>query len=230
MAETDLISRLQSLPLLAGISPAGLDRLVSDLKERSYPQGQTLLMADAWGNAVYLLVSGWVKIRQGIGSTETTLAVLGSPSYFGEMAVLDQAPRATDVVCLSPVEVAVLPAATFTQLMQQEAQICYRLAQTMAQRLRLTNQRFCLRQQSAAIRFVFALVQLGEAFGQDTSRGKILFNIPLQDLADLAEIPVAEAQVAMDRFVEQGVIRIDPQEQILHLVQFAKLMQATQMV
>lgn len=230
MSDTDLSARLQTLPLLQGISSDGLAQLLPEIKQRSYPQGQTLLMEDAWGNAVYLLLSGWVKVRRTVGSTETALAVLGSPSFFGEMAILDVAPRATDVVCLSPVEVIVIPAPNFNQLLQQEAPISYRLAQSMAQRLRLTNQRFAMRQQSAVIRLVFTLVQLGETFGQDTSRGKQLFNIPLQDLADLAEVPLEEAQAVMARFIEQGVIQIDSQAQILQIVQFAKLVQATQLV
>ncbi len=230
MSDPDLATRLQTLPFLEGISSEGLTQLLPQIKERSYPQGQTLLMEDAWGNAVYLLLSGWVKVRRTLGSTESALALLGSPSFFGEMAILDVAPRATDVVCLSPVQVIVIPAPSFNQLMQQEAKLSYRLAQSMAQRLRLTNQRFALRQQSATIRFVFTLVQLGETFGQETSRGKMLFNIPIRDLADLAEISVDEAQAIMDRFIEQGVIRVDPEQQVLHIVQFAKLAQATQLV
>jgi len=186
MSDTDLATQVQTFPLLQGISSEGLNRLLPEIKQRSYPTGQTLLMEDAWGNAVYLLLSGWVKVRRTLAAAETALAVLGSPSFFGEMAILDVAPRATDVVCLSPVEVMVVSAVSFNQLLQQEAPISYRMAQSMAQRLRTTNQRFALRQQSPAIRFVFTLVQLGEIFGEDTSKGKRLFNIPLQDLADLA--------------------------------------------
>lgn len=225
-----LSTRLQTLPVLEGISPLGLQLLSQEGKEHTCSAGQTLLMEDAWGNAVYLLLSGWVKVRRTFASTPTTLAILGSPCFFGEMAVLDQAPRATDVVCLSSVEVLVIPASLFSQLMQQEAKVCYRLAQTMAQRLRLANQRMSLRRQSAAIRFVHTLVDLGESFGQIADRGRTLFYIPLQDLADLAEVSLAEAQAIVDRFIKQGVIRIDSEAQVLHLVNYDKLADATRLL
>ncbi len=56
---------------------------------RSYKQGQTIFQEGDAGNCFYLIVYGEVVISRG----NTELARLGTGECFGEMAVLDDAPR-----------------------------------------------------------------------------------------------------------------------------------------
>lgn len=40
-------------------------------------------MEDAWGNAVYFIVSGWVKVRRISGDDSVALTILGRGDFFG---------------------------------------------------------------------------------------------------------------------------------------------------
>ena len=85
--QTEVISKL--FPLLAAADPETLDGLLSVAVEHEYPAGRAVLMEDAWGNAVYFITSGWVKVRRTSGSSEdvATLAILGRGDFFGEMEI-----------------------------------------------------------------------------------------------------------------------------------------------
>ncbi|MDX2270795.1 MAG: Crp/Fnr family transcriptional regulator [Cyanobacteriota bacterium] len=226
---SDLTSALLALPWLEGMGEGSRQLLTEGVSFRDVQAGQALLMADVWGHAVYLLISGWVKVRGG-GNPPKTLAVLATGALVGEMAVLDEVPRSRDVVALTPVQVAMIPATLFQDLVLREAHLGYRLAQELCRRLRQANQRFDLSRQSGAVKLVYTLVQLAEAYGQKTAQGMKLLDLPPEDLADLAGIPVGEAKQALERFSSQGLLRTNPAEQALYLVQYAKLVQAIQMV
>jgi CRP/FNR family cyclic AMP-dependent transcriptional regulator len=102
-------------PLFDVASPETIEWLLSVSTEHDYPSGRAVLMEDAWGNAVYFVESGWVKVRRHAGEDFVTLAVLGPGDYFGEMAILDESPRSTDVVALSPVKLLSVSAQRFIQ-------------------------------------------------------------------------------------------------------------------
>jgi len=80
-------------PLFNTANPETLEWLLSVGVEHEYPTGRAVLMEDAWGNAVYFIMSGWVKVRRLYGDKAVTLAILGRGDFFGEMAILDESPR-----------------------------------------------------------------------------------------------------------------------------------------
>ncbi len=233
-----VLSELKAVPMLAEISAASLQWLGSQVKLRDVSAGQALFMQDTWGSVVYLILSGWAKVRralrvqagESVQDHTKTLALLGPGSWVGEMAVLDESPRSRDVLALTPVRVAGIPAAVFSELMVQEPQLCYRLACSLSRRLRLTNLQADLSQQSPPVRLVHTLVQLAEAFGEKTSQGVRIFHPPLQDLADVSQVSLEAATAVLNRFLQQGVVKLLPEQPSLLLVQYAKLVEATRLL
>ncbi len=94
--QTEVFSEL--FPLLSTANPQTLEWLLNVAIEHEYPVGRAVLMEDAWGNAVYFVVSGWVKVRRTSGDDSVAIAILGRGDFFGEMAILDESPRSTDVL------------------------------------------------------------------------------------------------------------------------------------
>jgi CRP-like cAMP-binding protein len=230
MLDLDASDPLPQVSLLAGLSPELCQQVQASLTPRDYPAGRTILMEDAWGNAVYLILSGWVKVRRSTAAKTTTLAILGPGSFFGEMAVLDEAPRSTDVVAITPVNVGVIPAQRFTELLLQQPHLSYRFAQQMAHRLRQTNQRMRLSQQTPGVRLVYTLVQLAEDHGQKTAQGMQLFQVPAEDLADLAGISPQEVSKVIEKLTSQGVIILETQNKTMLLTQYEKMVEASHLV
>ncbi|BAS59334.1 MULTISPECIES: Crp/Fnr family transcriptional regulator [Leptolyngbya] len=223
--QTEVFSEL--FPLLAAANPETLDWLLSVATEHEYPSGRAVLMEDAWGNAVYFVVSGWVKVRRhsGTGEDVSTLAILGRGDFFGEMAILDESPRSTDVIALSNVRLMSISAQRFIQTLFKDPQLHHRMLQLMVRRLRQTNFRFQLRHQPPAIKLVNTLVSLGENYGQTSGSGVDIFNIPAKDLADVSDISTEETSKILEKLNSKGWIQINPDQQVIHLVNLKQLMQ-----
>ncbi|MBF2009085.1 MAG: Crp/Fnr family transcriptional regulator [Chlorogloeopsis fritschii C42_A2020_084] len=220
---TEVFSEL--FPLMSTANPQTLEWLLSIAVEHEYPIGRAVLMEDAWGNALYFVVSGWVKVRRTVGEgSSVALAILGRGDFFGEMAILDESPRSTDVIALSPVKLLSIARERFIQILFKDPQLHHRMLQLMVRRLRHANVRLQMRSSPPAVKLAHTLVSLGENYGNQTVQGKEIFHIPFKDLADVTEIGVEETTKIMEKLHEKGWIKIDTVNQAIFLVNFRQLM------
>ena len=219
--ETKAFSEL--FPLFNTADSETLEWLLSIAVEHEYPANRAVLMEDAWGNAVYFLVSGWVKVRRLIDEEATTLAILGRGDFFGEMAILDESPRSTDVIALSDVKLLSIAAQRFVQTLFKDPQLHHRLLQLMVRRLRQTNIRLQKRSQAPAIKLANTFVALAENYGQATEKGTEIYNIPIKDLAEVTDISVQDTAKIMEKLHSKGWLSVDPQRKTLYIVNLKQL-------
>jgi len=214
--QTEAFSEL--FPLFSAASPETIDWLLSIAVEHDYPEDRAVLMEDAWGNAVYFIEAGWVKVRRHSGDEVVTLAILGKGDFFGEMAILDESPRSTDVIAMSPVKLLSVSAQRFIQTLFKDSQLHHRMLQLMVRRLRQTNLRFQLRQQPPAIKLANTLVYLGDYYGQPSEFGTKILNIPMKDLADVTDISLDDTTKIVDKLESKGWLKIDADNQAMYLI------------
>ncbi len=219
--QTEAFSEL--FPLFSSANPETVEWLLGVSDQHEYPANRAVLMEDAWGNAVYFLVSGWVKVRRLSGDNVFTLAILGRGDFFGEMAILDESPRSTDVIALSPVQLLSVSAQRFTQTLFKDSQLHHRMLQLMVRRLRQTNFRFQLRNRPPAVKLANTLVTLAQNYGQPTEKGTIIYNIPVKDLADLTDINAEDTRKILQKLHEKGWIKIDTDRQVMYLTNIKQL-------
>jgi CRP-like cAMP-binding protein len=210
-------------PLFNTANPETLEWLLSVVVEHEYPSGRAVLMEDAWGNAVYFIVSGWVKVRRLYGEDTVTLAIMGRGDFFGEMAILDESPRSTDIIALSQVQLLSVSAQRFIQTLFKDPQLHHRMLQLMVRRLRQNNLRVQRRHQPPAVKLACTLVDLAESYGQSTERGTEIFNIPDKDLADVTDISAEDTAKIMAKLESKGWIEIDPDRQAICLINLKQL-------
>jgi CRP-like cAMP-binding protein len=67
------------------------------------------------------------------------LARLESGDFFGEMSVIDRAPRSSDVVTASPTSCLVLSSWTFLSVVRTNNDLAVNLLKTLVHRLRESN-------------------------------------------------------------------------------------------
>ena len=86
------------------------------------------------GDGWYLILSGEVTIARDVdqGGPPHTLAHLDAGEGFGEMALLEDAPRMATATCATPVTVARLPRETFHRLLADNHPAAALLLQQMA--------------------------------------------------------------------------------------------------
>ncbi|RMG15592.1 MAG: Crp/Fnr family transcriptional regulator [Cyanobacteria bacterium J055] len=210
-------------PLFSAGNPETLDWLLSVADEHEYPPNRAVLLEDAWGNAVYFIVSGWVKVRRLSGDDAVTLAILGRGDLFGEMAILDESPRSTDVIAMSAVKLLSVSAQRFIQTLFKDAQLHHRMLQLMVRRLRQTNLRFQMRNRPPAVKLANTLVNLAENYGDKLEKGTQIYNIDFKDLADVTDIGVEETRKIMEKLGGKGWIEIDESANAMYLTNLKQL-------
>lgn len=127
-------SLLSDNVLFAGLSPRAL-RIVEGLTHaRHYLPGEVIFDAGEEAEALYCVVSGEVLIcRQ--GDAGQPLARLGAGAFFGELALLEDEPRAAQAVAGQETRLAVLFRGDFERLMESHGHIASRIAVQLARHL-----------------------------------------------------------------------------------------------
>jgi CRP/FNR family transcriptional regulator, cyclic AMP receptor protein len=213
--QTELFS--ETFPLFEAADDETLEWLLSVAVEDDYPADRTVLVEEAWGNAVYFILSGWVKIRYLRDHKPIVLDILGQGDFFGEMAILDESPRDLEVVACTPVRLLSVPAQRFIQFLFKDAQLHHRMLQLTVKRLRQNNQRLQLLQESPTVRIANILINLAENYGSSTDAGLEIFNFPIGDIADLANVDQTEAVKVIEKLHEKGWLQIDARDRVINL-------------
>lgn len=204
---SSLESFLSSTFLFQGLPEAVLKRAMSRLLVRQHRSDELLLIEEDWGNSVYLIVQGWVKIRSyNYEGKEVTLNILGPGDIFGEMAVLLSSPRSSDVLSLTSVVVSCFPAEDFKTLVRDEPLVGLQLAQQMAKRVQQLNRRLRMRESDSVARVVDVLLFLAEGRGQSGVTGVEIPMLPHQEIASLSGLTRETVSRALSSLEKKGLI------------------------
>jgi len=110
---------------------------------REFPAGAVIFSAGDPGDGFYLVESGRVRISATVGDQETRLlAMIGPGDFFGEMAVLDDAPRSATAITEVATGTIFLGRDEFLRLLDQQPQLALDLIREFSGRMRALNQRY----------------------------------------------------------------------------------------
>lgn len=136
-AREAIITQLLRDPVFSDMESAQLEGLASVMGHREYPKGSFIISKNDRGLVMYLLVSGRVKVSVASPEgKELALNYLEAPSYFGEMGVVDEAPRSADVIATTDVEVLTIEAKDLAYVFQTQPNLAIALVSTLSRRLR----------------------------------------------------------------------------------------------
>ena len=85
---------LEKVPLFAGLSRRQLGKLLVKLFEKEYEPGETVFLEGEPGKALFIVLEGRVSISRAEDGGDQQLATLNAGAYFGELALIDDLPRA----------------------------------------------------------------------------------------------------------------------------------------
>ncbi|TAF04137.1 MAG: Crp/Fnr family transcriptional regulator [Nostocales cyanobacterium] len=198
---------ITSAPFFQGLPESIVEKALTHLVTRTHPANQVILLENDWGGSVYFIVEGWVKIRTyNLEGKEVTLNIIGHGELFGEMAALDEVPRSTDVITLTPTMIGSMPAQDFVKLLQTEPLAGLRLAQLMARRLRQVNRRLRLRESDSQSRVADTLLFLAEGQGKRGETGTEIPNLPHRELSSLSGLARETVTRVLTRLEKKGLI------------------------
>ena len=114
-----------------------LDMFATEEHPRVCQPGETIFSAYDMGAEMYVVLEGEVELTIGSRVVET----LGPGEPFGEMALIDQAPRTATAIAKTPCKLAVIPERRFLFMVQQTPHFALQIMKVMADRLRKMNAR-----------------------------------------------------------------------------------------
>jgi CRP-like cAMP-binding protein len=138
------IQQLARAKIFSGLTDDGLRLLAAIAEESSHAEGSLIFEHGAMGDRLFLILDGRVRIRRLVaGMGEEALAVLNAGDVFGEMALLDEAPRSADAVAHEPCALLSIGKDAFEDLLFLHKDLAYEVLwnviRTLIRRLRATN-------------------------------------------------------------------------------------------
>ena len=133
MARRDaFIDHLQQVSLFSACSRKDLQLVARRAEDVKVPAGKVLVAEGETGHEFFVILEGNAKVtRQG-----RKIADIGAGAAFGELALLDKAPRNATVVAESDMELVVLGQREFAGIIDEVPGFSRKLLAGMARRLR----------------------------------------------------------------------------------------------
>jgi len=126
------INLLKKVWLFSACSDKELKRVASLADQIDTDEGYVLTKEGRPGVEFFVIAQGKAKVA----IRNKKIATLGAGDFFGEMALLDQGPRAATVTAETPMSLLVLDARSFATLLDSTPTVSRKILKGVAQRLR----------------------------------------------------------------------------------------------
>ena len=131
LAKNAKIELLKRAPLFSGCSKTELGALALTADEIDLRSGSVLTKEGQPGREFFVLIDGSVRVTR----NGKKLADLGPGDWFGEIALITEAPRSATVTATSPVRVLVITDRAFRRVVQAMPSIALKVLEKVGERL-----------------------------------------------------------------------------------------------
>jgi CRP/FNR family transcriptional regulator, cyclic AMP receptor protein len=204
---------LAAIPFFGGLDPEALERLAASMRSRRFRRGEVIFHIGDPGDALFVILNGEVKISlPSETGDEAILATLRPGDVFGELALLDGAPRSASASALTATETVVLPRDRFRELIATETGFRDALLASIAGELRrLTTHVEELHFLDITGRLAARLVRLGQEGGTPAPDGSVRLrtNLTQADLASMVGCTRQSVNKLLGQFTDDGLVRLE---------------------
>jgi len=128
---------IQQVPLFSDLDKKELRNLTSSMKERVFKAGDTVAKEGQSGIGFFIIDKGEASVT--VGGEER--GSLKSGDYFGEVALIDDGARTATITAKTELRCYGITSWEFRPLVEQNADLAWKMLQTLAKRLRAAEQR-----------------------------------------------------------------------------------------
>jgi signal transduction histidine kinase len=210
-AMTATRSPLKIIPrAFPGIKADEMKEVIAQSRMKSYPAGTVLCREDTMENTFYMILDGSLEVTKAINNFETRLLKTLVPGdFFGEMALIHNAPRAATVTTKTDVVVLELEKDGFERVLKKSSSITLAMVHEISSRLRQNDQMAVEDLRMRAGELADAYQQLAE---QDLVRHEFLTTV-----AHELRTPLTTANGYL-QLLQQGVISQDQLPGIIDII------------
>jgi len=180
---------LSEVSIFSDLSTSELEKVEKIVKLRDYPKGSMIILEEEYGDIIFIIVKGTVKIsRVNDEGKEVILSLLGIAEIFGEMSVLDGESRSANALAQESCELLAIKSDDFLALLKENFKLSFSLMGELAKRLRKSDMHIeALSLSDAEHRIGVSILNLAEEMGV-IRKGKVTIeNLPYQqDIASMS--------------------------------------------
>jgi CRP-like cAMP-binding protein len=132
MARDAFIDHLAEVPLFSACSKKDLQLVAKRAEDVKVDAGKRLVTEGDTGTEFFVVIDG----KATVSKRGQRVAELGPGGFFGELALLDKAPRNATVTAETPMELVVLGQREFAGLIDDVPEFAHKLLAGVARRLR----------------------------------------------------------------------------------------------
>jgi CRP/FNR family transcriptional regulator, cyclic AMP receptor protein len=209
---------LRRSPLFGRLDDPALAEVAGRMARRRYRKGEVVFHEGDPGDALHLVLSGRVKIgRVSAGGDETIVTSIGPGETFGELVLLDGAPRSATATALEPTETLVLGRPAFAGLVDRGHDFRWALLGGIAQhQRRLTDQLAEAHFLDLAGRLARQLVRLAREAAPERDHDVRLGRLYTQsELAAMIGGTRPRVNRLIGEFVDSGLIRVEADDLVV---------------
>jgi len=137
---------LRRVKILAGMSNEQLERFAQFMEVEKVPQWSVIVRQGEYGDAMYLILEGELRVRINVAGKETILTTLSIGDFFGDISLFDHGPRSADVVANADSLLLKISSSAFDQLAKAAPELATpflrAVGQTLSARIRADNKRY----------------------------------------------------------------------------------------
>jgi CRP/FNR family transcriptional regulator, cyclic AMP receptor protein len=218
MEQNFAVAALAKCPLFAHASEATLESLAGSLRRRRFRRNEVIFHQGDPGDSLHIVAAGAVKIiLPSAEGEEAIIATLREGDFFGELSLLDGAPRSATATALEASETLVLPRPIFRQLIENDTDLREALLTGVARELRrLTGHVEELHFLDLAGRLAMRLTRLArEQVPGVASEVRLNWPYTQSDLAAMIGGTRQSVNRLLSELVEDGLLRIEPDNIII---------------
>lgn len=182
---------LAGVPLFEELPREQLERLSRSALIRSFERNAVIVIADQPGDSMMIILDGQVKVQlTNPDGKEIILSHLYAGDFFGEMSLIDPAPRSASVITVEKTMLAIIARDLFVKIVHESPDVLMKMAATMCQRLRQSNEKIAdLAFRDASGRVAHYLVELAETTGRkQTGRAGETYRVTIPSHKDIAAL------------------------------------------
>ncbi len=204
---------LSQLPFFKGLTEKQFDQLRPRLHVKTFPTGATIFNAGQPGEAVYIVISGTLKIHsEQPDGRDVFIDLSGAGDVVGEMSILEGAGRSASAVALEESTLLWIDRASFLELLPLIPTLMYNLILMLSNRLRRANERIeSFASHDVDGRVARHILALARKYGRTDAAGNIVIPIRLtqSELADLAGASRVRVNQIVNSYKQHRYISID---------------------
>ena len=199
-----MLDELRQVPLLADLSEEDLERLYEMAETVSVPAGQLVLREGDAGDSLYIVLEGELEVTKRRGGQEVVLSSYEPGQFFGEMALLERAPRSASVRTVRESRMLAIDQAALQTLLSRSPSAPFNILRTVTSRLRSTESMLIQNEKMAA------LGTLAAGLAHELNNPASAIQRSVAQLRDaLADLERSAAQIGSLAEEELGALRVE---------------------